>query len=243
MSGRPFLSAHNIIKQFGRRKSLDGVSLDVPEGALLVLFGPNGAGKSTLMRILATLSRPTSGSLMLKDVDVLEEPERVRQMIGMVSHAPLLYQDLTAQENLQFFASLYGLNNAQIRIKELLDMVELSHRAHDAVRTFSRGMTQRLSIARALVHDPELVLLDEPYSGLDPHAAAIFDELIATMRKDRTLVMVSHDLAKGLELASHLAILCDGKLVFFDEASATDRSRFTALYHRVVGQVTGEVIL
>ncbi len=243
------IEARGLVKQFGGRRALDGLDLelpqggflsifgpngagkttllrelallarptggelrilgvdaleepDVPQGGFLSIFGPNGAGKTTLLRELALLARPTGGELRILGVDALEEPDVLRSRIGLISHKSMLYGDLTARENLAFFASLYGLEGpeADARIDELLRLVELDHRANDCARTFSRGMQQRLSIARALINDPELVLLDEPYSGLDPHAAELFDRLIARVRDGRTFVMVSHDLEKGFDL-------------------------------------------
>ena len=158
------IEARGLVKQFGARRALDGVDLALPQGAFLSIFGPNGAGKTTLLRELALLARPSRGSLRMLGIDALEEPDALRSRIGLISHKSMLYGDLTAQENLAFFASLYGVTgaSAQERIDELLRLVELDHRRNDCVRTFSRGMQQRLSIARALINDPDLVLLDEP---------------------------------------------------------------------------------
>ena len=228
------VSARGLVKQFGRRRGLDGVDLEVPSGAFLSIFGPNGAGKTTLLRMLALLSRPTRGELSLLGVDALEEPDSLRSRIGLISHKPMLYGDLTARENLRFFASLYG-DVDEARIDELLRLVELDHRCNDCARTFSRGMQQRLSIARALVNDPELVLLDEPYSGLDPHAAELFDELIGRVRDGRTFVMVSHDLEKGFAMCSHALILARGRVVVCAEKERVDAVAFRDLYLATVG--------
>ena len=228
------VSARGLVKQFGRRRGLDGVDLEVPSGAFLSIFGPNGAGKTTLLRMLALLSRPTRGELSLLGVDALEEPDSLRSRIGLISHKPMLYGDLTARENLRFFASLYG-DVDEARIDELLRLVELDHRCNDCARTFSRGMQQRLSIARALGNDPELVLLDEPYSGLDPHAAELFDELIGRVRDGRTFVMVSHDLEKGFAMCSHALILARGRVVVCAEKERVDAAAFRDLYLATVG--------
>ena len=227
-----------LVKQFGNRRALDGASFSLEQGAFLSIFGPNGAGKTTLLRILATLSRPTRGTVRLLGVDALEEPERLRSQIGLISHKSMLYGDLTAYENLAFFSSLYDGAPNRARIDELLRIVELDHRRNDCVRTFSRGMQQRLSIARALVNDPALVLLDEPYSGLDPHAVELFDELIGrvrTERPDRTFVMVSHDLEKGFRMCSHALILARGQVVVVAEKSRVRREAFRDLYLATVG--------
>lgn len=229
------IEASGLVKQFGSRRGLDGVSLSVPTAAFLSIFGPNGAGKTTLLRMLALLSRPTRGSLSILGVDALEEPESLRSRIGLISHRSMLYGDLTARENLLFFSSLYQGVPDEERIDELLRLVELDHRRSDLVRTFSRGMQQRLSIARALVNDPELVLLDEPYSGLDPHAAELFDGLIGRVRAGRTFIMVSHDLAKGFELCSHALILARGEVVALVEKDGVDAGAFRDLYLATVG--------
>lgn len=232
----PAIEARGIIKRFGSRKSLDGVDLTVARGSMLVLFGPNGAGKSTLLKILATLSLPTRGSLSILGVDALKEPGDVRGRLGYVSHQPMLYGDLTARENLDIFARLYGVENREAKIDELLEVVELTHRQHDTVRTFSRGMTQRVSIARALINDPELVFLDEPYSGLDPHAVYILDELLERVREDRTFVMVSHDLERGISLATDLMILAQGRVVYHEPRDCSGELTFRQIYHDVVGE-------
>lgn len=231
------IEARGLVKQFGGRRALDGLDLELPQGAFLSIFGPNGAGKTTLLRELALLARPTGGELRILGVDALEEPDALRSRIGLISHKSMLYGDLTARENLAFFASLYGLEGpeADARIDELLRLVELDHRANDCAHTFSRGMQQRLSIARALINDPELVLLDEPYSGLDPHAAELFDRLIARVRDGRTFVMVSHDLEKGFDLCTHVLIMARGRAVVCAETAKIDRAAFRDLYLATVG--------
>ena len=228
------VEAQGLIKQFGSRRGLDGIDLAVPAGAFLSIFGPNGAGKTTLLRMLALLSRPTRGSLSILGVDALDDPDALRSRIGLISHKSMLYGDLTARENLEFFSSLYGEPN-RARIDELLRLVELDHRRNDCVRTYSRGMQQRLSIARALVNDPDLVLLDEPYSGLDPHAAELFDELIGRVRDGRTFIMVSHDLRKGYDMCTHALILARGKVVVCAEKAQIDAAAFRDLYLATVG--------
>jgi len=182
------VEAKELSKAFGTRKALDGVSFDLPEGAFLSIFGPNGAGKTTLLKLLSTLARPTGGQARVGGIDLKEEPDKARELIGVIPHQSMLYPDLTAEENLALYAELYGVADPKARAVELLEAVGLSHRRLDPVRTFSRGMTQRISIARALVHDPAVVFLDEPYSGLDPHAVDIFDSLIEAARGDREAI-------------------------------------------------------
>lgn len=229
------ISARGLTKQFGARKALDGVSFDLPQDSFLSVFGPNGAGKTTLLRILSTLARPTEGSASLLGKDIKEDADGVRAHIGVIGHNSMLYPDLTAQENLLFYAELYGVANPEKRVMEMLEAVELKSRRFDLVRTYSRGMTQRLAIARALVHDPQLVLLDEPYSGLDPHAMDVFDALIERHREGRTFVMVSHDLAKGYDMCSHALVLARGKVVAFDAKDNLPFDQLECVYRDAIG--------
>ena len=229
------IETKKLTKVFGDRKALDKVSIEVPEGAFLSTFGPNGAGKTTLVRTLATLSRATSGTALVAGFDAKEEPDKVREHIGLISHNPMLYPDLTAMENLMFTAQLYGVVNAEERVRELLRAVELDHRRFDVVRTFSRGMTQRLSIARALMNDPDVVFLDEPYAGLDPHAVEIFDGLIEQLRDGRTFIMVSHDLQKGFDVCTHALVLARGRVVSYAPKEDIDFEQFRQLYRETVG--------
>lgn len=229
------IETKKLTKVFGDRKALDKVSIEVPEGAFLSIFGPNGAGKTTLVRTLATLSRATSGTALVAGFDAKEEPDKVREHIGLISHNPMLYPDLTAMENLMFTAQLYGVVNAEERVRELLRAVELDHRRFDVVRTFSRGMTQRLSIARALMNDPDVVFLDEPYAGLDPHAVEIFDGLIEQLRDGRTFIMVSHDLQKGFDVCTHALVLARGRVVSYAPKVDIDFEQFRQLYRETVG--------
>ena len=229
------IETKKLTKVFGDRKALDKVSIEVPEGAFLSIFGPNGAGKTTLVRTLATLSRATSGTALVAGFDAKEEPDKVREHIGLISHNPMLYPDLTAIENLMFPAQLYGVVNAEERVRELLRAVELDHRRFDVVRTFSRGMTQRLSIARALMNDPDVVFLDEPYAGLDPHAVEIFDGLIEQLRDGRTFIMVSHDLQKGFDVCTHALVLARGRVVSYAPKEDIDFEQFRQLYRETVG--------
>jgi heme exporter protein A len=229
------LSVDGLTRTFGLRKALDGVTFDLPQGAFLSIFGPNGAGKTTLLRCLSTLQSPSAGTAAVLGLDVVKDAVELRSHIGLISHNPLLYPDLSAEENLRFFADMYGVEDAPERVRELLEQVELDHRRFDLVRTFSRGMLQRLSIARALLHRPEVLFLDEPYSGLDPHAMDILDGLIARVRGDHTFVMVSHDLGKGLQLCSHALILAKGRVVRFEEKAALDEATFADSYRATVG--------
>ncbi len=231
----PAIQLEKVSKVFGNRRAVDALSLELPRGAFLSIFGPNGAGKTTLLRMLSTLSRPTKGEAHLLGIDLKEDADAAREHIGLISHNSMLYADLTAEENLQIAARLYGVQHPDARVAEMLDAVELTHRRLDTVGTFSRGMTQRLSIARALIHDPDIVFLDEPYSGLDPHAVEIFDGLIASVRADRTFVMVSHDLRKGFGVCTHALVMAKGRKVAFAPKTDIDYDAFEALYRETVG--------
>ena len=229
------LEVSGLTRTFGARKALDDVSFELPEGAFLSVFGPNGAGKTTLVKVLTTLTAPSKGEARILGLDVVEDAVELRERIGLISHNPLLYPDLTAEENLLFFSQMYGVPDAFARVRELLESVELDHRRLDLVRTFSRGMLQRLSIARALLPRPEVLFLDEPYSGLDPHARDILDSLIAQIRDQHTFVMISHDLEKGLELCTHALILAKGRVVMFEHRDRIDIVAFAAAYRSTVG--------
>lgn len=229
------VSVRGLSRTFGARKALDEVTFDLVSGAFLSIFGPNGAGKTTLVKVLTTLLAPSKGQASVCGLDVVENAVELRERIGLISHNPLLYPDLSAEENLTFFAEMYGIPAPSSRVRELLEAVELGHRRLDLVRTFSRGMLQRLSIARALLHKPEVLFLDEPYSGLDPHAVEIFDSLMAQIRQDHTFIMISHDLTKGLELCSHALIMARGRIVSFVPKSEIDEDRFADTYRSTVG--------
>ena len=225
------IEVKNLSKHFGERRVLDNLEFTLPKGAFLSIFGPNGAGKSVLLSILASLSKPSEGELFLNGINAFKEPEKARAIVGLVSHSSLLYPDLTAQENLEFFANLYGINNAREEADCALERVGLKQRRYDMVRDFSCGMTQRLSIARALIGNPQILLLDEPYSGLDPKATKVLDSILQQEKENRTIVMVSHDLEKGLALCSHALILAKRKIAFFEERDCIDASGFTDIYY------------
>ncbi len=162
---------------------------------------------------MSTLVAPTSGKIVIDGIDINEDPIEVRKKIGVISHDTFLYTELTAAENLRFFGRMYGTPQLETRIGELLKQVGLSHRKNDRVRTFSRGMKQRLSIARALIHDPPILFLDEPYTGLDQHASAVFDSLLSNMNAhDKTRVLISHDIERGISMCDRAVILTDGHI-------------------------------
>jgi heme exporter protein A len=215
--------------------ALSGVDLRLAEGDFLTLFGPNGAGKTTLIRILATLMRPTAGRVLIGGLDVAECTAQVRKLIGVVSHQTFLYRDLTAEENLLLYARLYDVPDPKAEVRKALERVALGHRAGDPVRTLSRGMQQRVSIARAVLHDPAILLLDEPYNGLDQHAAANLTGILQEMAlRGRTVLMTTHDLEQGLALSKRVAILSAGRLAYEERAAGLTAASFRALYMDVV---------
>ena len=200
-----------LVKRFGLRTILRGVDWKIEPGEFVALLGPNGAGKTTLLRILAALSRPSLGSVQIAGFNLPKQATEVRARLGVVSHLPLLYLDLSAEENLRFYARLYGLPNAAERIADVLALVGLEKRRKDLVRTFSRGMQQRLAIGRAVLHHPEVLLFDEPYTGLDQDASATLDEILKTVAaQGHTIVMTSHDLVHAEQLATRFDVLTRG---------------------------------
>lgn len=227
-----------LCKFFGSRKALRSIDLDLQGGEFLCLFGPNGAGKSTLLKILATLLRPSAGQVSVLDYDLEEHPEQYRAQLGMVSHQSFVYKDLTVLENLVFYAGIYGIEDPEERAFQLLEEVKLADRYDVPAANLSYGMQQRLSIARALVNDPALLLLDEPYTGLDEHAASILrDQLQNLHDRRRTIVMVTHNLLRGMESATQLGILVRGELVYLQQKRDVDPAVFEQLYFQYLEAV------
>lgn len=232
----PAVAADGLIRRYGERPALDGVSFTVPAGATLVVFGPNGAGKSTLLRVLATLLRPHGGTATVLGCDVQRDGWAVRGRIGFLGHEALLYGDLSATENLVYHAQLHGLKQPGERIAELLSATGLVDRADDRVHTYSRGMVQRLAACRAVLHDPEVLLLDEPRANLDPAASEQLEPLIGRS-SGRTRVVTSHDPAGGLAEADIALGLRDGRQELFGAAASFSASDVAALYSHAGGMV------
>lgn len=225
------IKVNGLTKQYGFNVVLRGVSLSVAQGEFVTIVGANGAGKSTLMRILATLQKPTSGTVTIGGWPLPEYAENVRRYIGLVSHHSLLYHDLTAVQNLQFFAQLYDIPNAAQRINDSLKLVGLASRQRDPVRTFSRGMLQRLTIARATLHEPDILLLDEPYTGLDQEATAVLDTLLQQQSEQgRTILMITHDILRGTQICDRVLMLNRGKIVQSVETEKTTPADILTLY-------------
>jgi heme exporter protein A len=201
-----------LVKAFGLRPVLRDVTFSIASGSVVALLGLNGSGKTTLLRLLSGLSRQTAGSITIGGWSLPQEAAAVRAQLGVVAHLPLLYDDLTASENLKFFAQLYGLEQSASRITTVLDRVGLLKQANELVRTFSRGMQQRLAIARAMLHDPAVYLLDEPYTGLDVSGAEMLDGLLREWKAaNRTVVISLHDLPR-VDHADQVLILSRGKV-------------------------------
>ncbi len=229
------IEVQRLMKRFGPKVVLRGLDFSAHAGEFVALLGPNGAGKTTFLRILASLSRPTAGVVRIGGYALPQEAAAVRRTLGVVSHQTLLYGDLTAEENLLFYARLYGVEHASRRVKEVLELVGLERRRADLVRTFSRGMQQRLAIGRALLHDPQVLLFDEPYTGLDQDASAILDQILRTVAaQERTILLTSHDLARAEDLATRFDVLSRGRIVASAAREALRHSGLLAFYRQAL---------
>ena len=225
------VETHELSKSFGAIQALCGLDLRLPAGESVAVFGPNGAGKTTLIRILTLALRPTAGSFRIAGLEPSRHERDIRASIGVISHHSYLYDDLTARQNLEFFARLYGVAAPRPRAAELLEVVGLASRADDPVGGFSRGMQQRLSLARALVHEPSLVFLDEPFTGLDPHGARSLRRTLERLRAERrSIVLVTHNLGEGLELSDRWLILARGRLLAEGPSASVEPAAFERDY-------------
>lgn len=227
------IETEGLTKTFGLLPALQRLDLQIERGECVALLGPNGGGKSTLLRLLCGLSKPSAGIIRVGGWALPGEAAAVRAQIGVVAHKPLLYDTLTAAENLRFFGRLYGVpaGDADARIRALLAEVGLAKRADDLVRTFSRGMLQRLSIARALLHQPDVLLFDEPHTGLDQAASAMLDAVIVRAREQgRTLVIATHEMERAAQLATRAVILMRGRVAHDGPLHGMDGAALSALY-------------
>jgi heme exporter protein A len=210
---RAALELRDVSKQFGHFQALRGVSLRVEPGDAILLFGPNGAGKTTLLRVLSTLARPSEGRVLYNGSDVLANPSAAKAAIGFVSHTTFLYGELTARENLEFAGKLFGLRDLRQRVARVLDLFHLEPRAETAVRELSRGYQQRVSLARAFLHDPEFLLLDEPFTGLDAASTESLQGLVRRLQGEgKALIFSTHDFAQGAAMAQRLVRLEAGRV-------------------------------
>lgn len=231
----PTLSARGLAREYGVVRAVNGIDLDLAPGDFLTIFGPNGAGKTTLLSLLGGRLKPSEGEVWVggQRLDFGETSWRSR--IGVLSHQSFLYGHLTVAENLRFFGKLFGLRDLNERIPTRLEQVGLGDRAEFQARQLSHGMRQRAALARALLHDPELVLLDEPYTGLDPYAASVLRGVLSSLKDGlRTVVMVTHNLTQGLELSNRVAIQVRGRFAWEGRRDAVDAADFEHFYHSVV---------
>ena len=230
----PVVEAEALVRAFGGRRAVNGVSFTLAEGDCLALFGPNGAGKTTLLRLLAGLLSPTSGACRVAGTS-LRAGSIARARVGLISHASMLYSALTARENVEFTARMYGLANPAHAARTALDAMRVLDRAESPVRSLSRGLQQRVSIARAIVHAPKLILCDEPYTGLDAvGSAALTDALAERRASGAALVLVTHNLGEGLALATHAAIMQRGRFVRHEQRGVVDTDAYASEYRELV---------
>jgi len=228
------IEVRRLVKSFGLKPVLRGLDFQVERGEFVALVGPNGAGKMTFLRILSSLSRPTLGEVRVAGLRLPSQAAEVRRILGVVSHQPLLYGDLTAEENLRFYGRMYGIRDLQGRVAAVLETVGLAPWRRDLVRRFSRGMQQRLAIARAILHEPDVMLFDEPHTGLDPEAAAMLDGVLSQVAaRGRTVVMTSHDLGRAAELATRIDILSKGVIARSVRRGEVEGEALPALYRSV----------
>jgi heme exporter protein A len=232
----PLIETRALTKAYDLLVVLRRLDVQIMRGEFVALLGPNGSGKSTLLRLLAGLTRPTGGTILIGGWELPREAAAVRAQIGLVSHKSLLYENLTARENLRFFARLYSLKSPDERIDTLLRQVGLYKRGDSLVRTFSRGMQQRLSIARALLPQPDVLLFDEPYTGLDVDAGRTLDDLLmAAQAGGHTIIITTHELDRAARISSRVLILNRGALGYDAPASALSASDLTAHYTELTG--------
>jgi len=238
-----YIEARSLQKKFGYKTALRNVDVLLQEGDSLALFGPNGAGKSTLIQILATLLTPTSGTVWLAGYDARRDREKVHGLMGLVTHHTLLYPHLSAYENLEFYGTLYGVSKLHKRIGEVLEVVGMHDHMREFVQNFSRGMQQRLALARAVLHDPAILLFDEPFTGLDPQGNENLKKLIRHFQDlGKTMIIALHDLSLGLELCQRAAIMKSGRIVYTQDAATIPGKEFYRIYSRLVGNVSPQEV-
>jgi heme exporter protein A len=230
----PIIETTDLARAFGSRRAVAGVTFSLIPGDCLAVFGPNGAGKTTLLRLLAGLLKPSSGSARLAGIP-LPGGSLARSRVGLISHHTMLYAALSARENVSFAARLYGIHDPGARVDESLRRMSMLERADAPVRLLSRGMQQRVSIARAMVHSPQVILADEPYSGLDDSGARSLTALLGELRSSGTaVIIVTHNLAEGLSLATHAAVMQRGKFVRYDASDRIDPKSYAATYREAL---------
>jgi heme exporter protein A len=228
------LEARNLHRSFGRQRAVDDVSFSLHDGEALAIFGPNGAGKTTLLRLLAGLLKASAGEALVDGMRVAGSAA-ARARIGIISHESMLYHALTVRENVELAARLYGVPDPRVAAMRALERLRVAERAASPVRSLSRGLRQRVSIARALVHEPQVMLLDEPFTGLDDAGASALGEALRAVRASgAALVLVTHNIAEGLSLATRAAVMHRGKFVCMTETTGAEPSAFAFAYREMV---------
>jgi heme exporter protein A len=214
MGGTAVIDIKGLTKQADNKLILRGIDLSIKQGETVAILGPNGAGKSTLLKVLSTLIKPTTGQVMINGLNLKKNQLEIKKLFGYLPHSSLLYDQYSPLENLIFFGKLYGVNHPEKRATELVKEVGLSFFLNEPVKNFSRGMIQRIAIARAIVHDPKILYLDEPHTGLDQGAIAILNNVIVSMKeKGTTTLMVTHDFKQAAEICDRILIMKNGKIV------------------------------
>jgi len=230
------IEVRGLTKSYGDRRALKGIDLSVNRGERLVVFGPNGAGKTTLVKILSTLVKPSAGDVWLDGINIRDKPAQIRRKISLVSHQTFLYDNLTIYENLKFYGEMYDVPDLEQQIREVVSWVQLESRLHDRVGTLSHGLQQRAAIARAVLHNPSILFLDEPEVGLDPQAVTVIRDILGNISAaSRTVVMTTHNLERGLELADAVIILNRGKIAYQASGREVNKAGFQQVYNRCTG--------
>ncbi len=228
------IQAEALSKTFGKLVAVDDLSFSIVSGECFGILGPNGAGKTTLIKMLAGILSPSTGQVLINGLSLKDDAEAARRQIGVVSHQTFLYGNLTACENLEFYSRMYDVTGRRARIEQVVAMVGMTSRLHDRVSTLSRGMQQRLSIARCLLHKPSIILLDEPETGLDQQATSSLWDILQTGEK-RTIILTTHSLERGRELCGRMLILVRGKIAYEGSSQALDLAGLRQAYQSCTG--------
>ncbi len=227
------ISVNNLQKTYGGISALKGLHFEISKGEFVLIFGPNGAGKSTLLKILSTILAPTEGEVYIDDINIYKTSHEIRRRIGFVSHEPFLYENLSALENLVFFAGLYNVDNPLNKAKEILETLQLDARENELVRNYSRGMKQRVALARALIHEPDILYLDEPFSGLDLLGTSIITNILKNLKaQGKTILMSTHSFDDCADLAHRILVLINGQIAFM--TSDVNKDNFKQKYLELV---------
>lgn len=231
----PYMNIVGLKKTYGLKPILRGMNLTVLQGERVAILGSNGTGKTTLLRILAGLTKPSAGTIVVAGYDILKDAQAVQQRVGFVAHQPYLYEELTALENLLFFGRMYNVEHAQERAMHLIQRVGLEKRMHERMNTFSRGQVQRLAWARALLHMPQLLLLDEPDTGLDQEGHTLIDALLQEhTERGGTTLFTTHQLERALQLGTHIVLLNKGRIVYQHETASLGLEELQHVYQQAV---------